>query len=384
MYDSFISLVREWYGTEDFIPLHEPRFQGNEKAYVSEAIDSTFVSSVSNYVSRFEAQLAEYTGARHVIALSNGTAALHLALHSIGVGQGDEVITQPLTFVATCNAIKYCGAESVFVDVTKDTLGLCPDSLANFLELNADRSGSGPVNKKTGRKIKACLPMHTMGLPAHMSGILSICGEWGIPVIEDAAEALGSSRDGRSCGTFGLLGTLSFNGNKIITTGGGGAIVTDDNELAEKIRHLATTAKLQHEWMFEHDQVGYNYRMPGLNAAMGVAQIEQLPGFLVSKNELAEVYRLWGLREDVELVSDPVDCRPNNWLNTILLENERERDRFLEYTNAQGVMTRPAWALMNDLEPYKNSYVHADTNARNLQKRLVNLPSSAKVVEIGK
>jgi aminotransferase in exopolysaccharide biosynthesis len=380
MYDSFIALVRDWYGTQEFIPLHEPRFQGNEKAYVSEAIDSTFVSSVSDYVPRFEAQLAEYTGAQHAVAVCNGTAALHLALHSTGVGQGDEVITQPLTFVATCNAIKYCGAEPVFVDVAKDTLGLCPDSLASFLELNADKSDSGPVNKKTGHKIKACLPMHTMGLPAHMPQISSICSEWGIPVIEDAAEALGSSRDGRSCGTFGLLGTLSFNGNKIITTGGGGAIITDDNELAEKIRHLATTAKLQHKWMFEHDQIGYNYRMPGLNAAMGVAQIEQLPGFLVSKNELAEVYRLWSLREGVELVSDPVDCQSNNWLNTILVKNEQERDRFLEYTNDQGVMTRPAWALMNDLGPYKNCQTFSDANARDLQKRLVNVPSSARVL----
>lgn len=379
MYDSFIELVRDWYGTKDFIPLHEPRFQGNETAYVSDAIESTFVSSVSEYVRRFEAQLASYTKAKHVIAVSNGTAALHLALHSIGVGQNDEVITQPLTFVATCNAIKYCGAEPVFVDVSSETMGLCPQSLAAFLGKNVVKSRDGATNRVSGRKIKACLPMHTMGHPAHMPEILSVCTEWGIPVVEDAAEALGSYRDGQHCGTYGALGTLSFNGNKIITTGGGGAILCNDDTLAEKIRHLATTAKIQHEWAFEHDSLGFNYRMPGLNAAMGVAQIEQLPKFLASKSKLAEVYRQWALKEGVEYVSSPENCQPNNWLNVLLLENEQERDRFLEYTNAQGVMTRPAWTLMNDLQPYKSCQMFADANARDLQNRLVNVPSSTRL-----
>ena len=379
MYDSFIELLRDWYGTNECIPLHEPRFQGNEKIYVNDAIESTFVSSVSDYVSRFEAQLASYTKSKHVIAVSNGTAALHLALHSIGIGLNDEVITQPLTFVATCNAIKYCGAEPVFVDVAKETMGLCPQSLSAFLDKNVIKSADGATNRETGRIIKACLPMHTMGHPSHMPEIISVCAEWGISVVEDAAEALGSHRNGQHCGTYGVLGTLSFNGNKIITTGGGGAILCNDDGLAEKIRHLATTAKIQHEWAFEHDALGFNHRMPGLNAAIGVAQIEQLPKFLTSKSELAEVYRQWGFREGVNIVRSPEDCQSNNWLNAILLENQGERDRFLEYTNSQGVMTRPAWALINDLSPYRACQVHSDANARGIQQRLVNLPSSAKI-----
>jgi dTDP-4-amino-4,6-dideoxygalactose transaminase len=285
-----------------------------------------------------------------------------------------------IAFVATCNAVKYCGADPAFVDVSPGTLGLCPESLADFLETNADYSSNGPIHKNTGRKIKTCLPMHTMGLSTQMPDILSVCDKWNIPVVEDAAEALGSFHGSQSCGTFGQLGTFSFNGNKIITTGGGGAIVTNDDVLAEKIRHLATTEKMKHEWAFEHDMLGFNYRMPGLNVALGAAQFEQLPRFLASKKELAEVYQQWGLREGVDFVSTPSGCLSNNWLNAILFENQDNRDCFLEYTNDKRVMTRPAWALMNDFSPYRSCEVYSDVNARDIQRRLVCVPSSAALV----
>ena len=379
MYDSFVRLVRDWYLTDEFVPLHEPRFNGNELTYVREAIESTFVSSVSDYVTRFENQITEFTGAEHAVAVANGTAALHLALYALGVEAGDEVITQPLTFVATCNAIKHCGADPVFVDIEPESLGMCAGSLSGFLQANTINKDSKLINGNTGKRISACLPMHTMGHAADIIEIRKVCDEWGIPVVEDAAEALGSYFDRQHCGTFGDIGTLSFNGNKIITTGAGGAVVTDDGELAPRLRHLATTAKLDHPWEFVHDEVGFNYRMPGLNAALGVAQFEMLPEFLRNKAELANHYRNWAEENDVIFVSGSEGRESNNWLNAFLLSDKEERNAFLGYTNEHGVMTRPAWTLMNDLEPYKNCQVYSDAVARDIQSRLVNVPSSARV-----
>jgi len=376
MFDSFIRLVREIYQTNDFIPLHEPRFAGNEKQYLLDVIDSTFVSSVGPYVSQFEIKIAEYTGAKHAIATVNGTAALHIALLLAGVQPGEEVITQAVTFVATCNAIHYCGAEPVCVDIEVGTLGVSPLALAEFLEQYCERRHDGVYNKTSGKRIAACLPMHTFGHPCDMAGLLRVCDDYGIPLVEDAAEALGSRLDGRHCGKFGKLGVLSFNGNKIITTGGGGMILTDDDDLARRAKHLTTTAKLPHAWKFTHDQIGFNYRMPNLNAALGLAQLEQLPTFVERKRVLAQSYLEWAAGAGVEIVSEPSDACSNYWLNALLLDDVVQRDAFLEYSNAQGVMTRPLWDLMVDLPMYKDCQRHSLVQSRRLAERLVNVPSS--------
>ena len=376
MFERFVDLVRDIYQTDAFIPLHEPRFVGNEKKYLLDVIDSTFVSSVGPYVGEFEAKIAEYTGARHAIATVNGTAALHVALLLAGVEPGDEVITQAVTFVATCNAIQYCGAEPVFVDVEPATLGICPIALNGFLEAHAERRGDGVYNKTSGKRIVACLPMHTFGHPCDMVGLLKVCEQYGIALIEDAAEALGSRCNDRHCGTFGRLGVLSFNGNKIITTGGGGMILTDDEEFARRAKHLTTTAKLPHAWKFTHDQIGYNYRMPNLNAALGLAQIEQLSDFIEGKRGLAQRYLDWADVNGAQIVSEPTDARSNYWLNALLLDDVQQRDAFLEYSNAQGVMTRPLWDLMVDLPMYQHCQRDSLVQSRQLAERLVNVPSS--------
>jgi perosamine synthetase len=387
MFESFIREVRTIYRTGDFIPLHEPRFWGNEKHYLQDVIDSTFVSSVGPYVGLFESKVAEYTGAKHAVATVNGTAALHVALLLAGVLPGDEVITQAVTFVATCNAIHYCGAEPVFVDVDGATLGLSPHALAEFLDRYGERRDDGVFNKASGKRIAACLPMHTFGHPCDMDGLLRVCDDYGLPLVEDAAEALGSwcsfdeasEKDEQAykhCGTFGKLGVLSFNGNKIITTGGGGIILTDDDELARQAKHLTTTAKLPHAWEFVHDQVAYNYRMPNLNAALGLAQLEQLPAFVESKRGLANRYLSWAKRNAVQIHQETTVSRANYWLNAMLLDDIAERDAFLQYSNAQGVMTRPLWALMPDLPMYRHCQTDALTQSRRLAARLVNIPSS--------
>lgn len=377
MYSKFIYFVKEVYNTDEFIPLHEPRFIGNEKKYLNECIDSTFVSSVGKFVDLFEENIAKYTGAEHAIACVNGTAALHIALILSNVKQNDEVITQPLTFIATPNAISYTGAKPIFIDVDKDTLGLSPEKLEKFLSEETYFDDLGFChNKKTEKIIKACIPMHTFGHPTRIDEIKSICDRYNITLIEDAAESLGSYYKGKHTGTFGKLGTLSFNGNKTITTGGGGMILTNDAELAKKAKHLTTQAKVPHKWEYVHDFVGYNYRLPNINAALGVAQLEQLPEFIKKKRELAGSYKNFFKDTEVKFISEPESSKSNYWLNFILLKNRTERDIFLKQTNENGVMTRPVWELMNRLEMFKNCQVENIENAEWLADRVVNIPSS--------
>ncbi|MCF6365367.1 MAG: LegC family aminotransferase [Bacteroidales bacterium] len=380
MYKKFIKFVKETYKTNEFIPLHEPRFIGNEKQYLNECIDSTFVSSVGKFVDLFEENIAKYTGAKHTVACVNGTAALHIALILSNVKQDDEVITQPLTFIATANAISYTGAKPVFIDVDKDTLGLSPQKLEDFLSKNTYRDDFGFCrNKKTDKTIKACIPMHTFGHPARIDEIKFICDRYHITLIEDAAESLGSFYKGQHTGTFGKFGTLSFNGNKTITTGGGGMLLTNDTELAQKAKHLTTQAKVPHKWEYVHDFIGYNYRLPNINAALGVAQLEQLPKFIEKKRQLAENYKNFFKNTEIQFVSEPKNSKSNYWLNFILLKDREERDKFLKFTNENGVMTRPVWELINRLEMFKNCQTENVENAEWLADRVVNIPSSVIV-----
>jgi aminotransferase in exopolysaccharide biosynthesis len=379
MYKGVVDFIQTMYGTKEFIPLHEPRFVGNEKKYLNEAIDSAFVSSVGAFVDKFEREFASYVGAKYAIATVNGTAALHVCLLLAGVGRDDEVITQPLTFIATCNAIDYCGAKPIFVDVDIDTMGLSPKALSTFLESNCEIIDGRCINKGTRRQVKACVPMHTFGHPAKIDAIKQICDEWYIELVEDAAESLGSRYKGKHTGTFGTLGAFSFNGNKIITSGGGGVIVTDDEALAKKAKHITTTAKVPHKWEFVHDCIAYNYRMPNLNAALLVAQLEQLDGFLKNKRELAGIYQDFFEKQNITFVKEPQDAESNYWLCAIVLNDLAQRDEFLEYTNANGVMTRPIWTLMNRLEMFKNAQCGDLSNAEYLEDRVVNIPSSVRV-----
>jgi len=373
---SVVDFIRSIYKTDSFIPLHEPRFLGNEKKYLNECIDSTFVSSVGKFVDEFESKIADYTGAKYAIATSNGTSALHISLLISGVESGDEVITQPLTFVATCNAISYCNATPIFIDVDKDTMGLSPIALHSFLKENATVTKQQCVNKTTGKIIRACVPMHTFGHPCRIDEIKSVCDKWHINLIEDAAESLGSFYKEKHTGTFGESGVISFNGNKVITAGGGGCIITDNKILADKAKHITTTAKDPHKWEYTHNMVGYNYRMPNLNAALIVAQLEQLDKFLNNKRNLANQYKEFFNNSDIELVMELERSRSNYWLNAIILKNREQRDLFLEETNSKDVMTRPIWALMNKLEMFRNSQ-HGDLkNSEWLEQRVVNIPSS--------
>ncbi len=376
-FQSFIAFVREQFPGHDFIPLHAPYFGGNEKKYLLDTIDSTFVSSVGEYVNRFEAMMAEITGAKFAIATVNGTTALHLALVAAGVKPGDEVITQPLTFVATANAISHAGAVPVFVDVDRDTMGLSPEALKSFLAENASINNEGICfNKTTGKKIAACVPMHTFGFPLRIDEVVEICDQYHIPVIEDAAESLGSYYKDKHTGNFGLMGTFSFNGNKTVTCGGGGAIITNDDVLAKKIKHLSTTAKQPHAWEFAHDDVGYNYRMPNLNAALACAQLEQLENILANKQALADRYKDFFADSEMQLVEPIAEAKANNWLHTILLKNKEEKDSFLQFTNEHKVMTRPIWRLMNKLPMYVTCQTGSLENAAWLEERAVNIPSS--------
>ena len=397
-FNKIVQFIRDLYNQpEGFIPLHEPRFHGNEKKYLNECIDSTFVSSVGKFVDKFEEEIAKYTGAKKAVACVNGTNALHIALKLVGVEPNTEVITQPLTFIATANAIKYCDADPVFIDVDKDTLGLSPESLKKWLTESVDiknsqsETESQPYNKKTGRRISACVPMHTFGHPCRINEIVEICKQYNIPIVEDAAESLGSFYKNQHTGTFGEIGVLSFNGNKILTTGGGGMLLFKDEKLAQKAKHLTTQAKVPHPWGFVHDEVGYNYRMPNINAALGLAQLEQLPKFLESKRKIAEAYKNFFSNchpEPVEgstspesfrgltFISEPQHAKSNNWLNVILLKDKTERDSFLKYTNENGIMTRPAWTLMNKLEMFRNCQIGDLSNSQWLEERIVNIPSS--------
>ena len=386
MITQFIELVREIYQTDEFIPLHAPVFSDLDKSYVVDAIDSTFVSSVSDYVGKFEQSLSHFTGAKHVISVVNGTSGIHLALHALGVNSGSEVLTQSLTFAATCNAIAYTGAKPILVDVDAQTMGLCPLMVASFLEENAElREVDGKikaVNKTTGKHIAACIPMHTFGHPVKIAELRDVCQQWHISIVEDAAEALGSfvEIDNRQhhCGTMGAMGVLSFNGNKPITTGGGGAILTNDDAFAERLRHLSTTAKLPHAWEYVHDEIGYNYRMPGLNAALGCSQMEQLNAFLKDKKQTAERYRHWSSDHDVEFVDAKPNTQPNFWLNAFLLEDQNQRDEFLSATNEKGIMTRPIWQPMHLLEHFRDVERTELENTLDIMGRLVNVPSSVR------
>jgi len=377
MYKDVVSFIQKIYKTTGFIPLHEPRFIGNEKKYLNECIDSTFVSSVGKFVDEFEEKITNYTGAKYAIATSNGTSALHISLLLADVDQNSEVITQPLTFVATCNAISYCGAQPIFLDVDKDTMGLSPSALKEFLEKNTIIKNQQCINNKTGKVIKACVPMHTFGHPCRIDEIKEICDKHHVFLIEDAAESVGSIYKGEHTGTFGQVGVMSFNGNKIITAGGGGCIVTNDKALAKKAKHLTTTAKVQHKWDFNHDMVGYNYRMPNLNAALLVAQLENLDKFISSKRKLANVYETFFNSNNYVFVKEPMDSKSNYWLNSIILKNKKQRDEFLDEINSSGVMTRPIWTLMNKLPMFRYAQCGDLKNSEWLEDRVVNLPSSA-------
>lgn len=378
-HQEIIDFIRNLYQTAEFIPLHEPKFVGNEKAYLIDCIDSTFVSSVGKYVDRFEQMMADYTGAKYAVATVNGTAALHIALKLVGVDQGDEVITQSLSFVATCNAISYCGAKPVFVDVDRETLGMSPDSLRAFLTAETTLTSAGCINNSTGKRIAAAVPMHTFGHPCRIDEIAKICQEFGIPLIEDAAESLGSYFQGKHTGTFGKLAAFSFNGNKTITTGGGGMIITDDEALAKRAKHITTTAKCPHPYEFVHDEIGYNYRLPNLNAALGCAQMESLPRLLESKRSIASSYAEFFSASNITFVEEPVQAQSNHWLNALILEDKQSRDVFLNEINEAGVMSRPIWRLMNELTMFHNCQSANLSNSKWLEERVVNIPSSARV-----
>ncbi len=383
MFESFVSFVRDLYQTPDgWVPLHAPRFIGREKEYLLDCIDSTFVSSVGEYVDRFEQQIAEFTGAAHAVAVVNGTNAIHIALRLVGVSAGDWVITQPLTFVATCNAIRYQGAHPLFVDIDAATLGLSASKLASFLAQEAFINDQGECqHRASGRRIAACLPMHTFGLPAQLDEIQAVCQQYHIPLVEDAAESLGSHYRGKHTGTFGVAGALSFNGNKIMTSGGGGVIVTNDADFAQRAKHLTTQAKQPHAWEYVHNEVGYNYRMPNLNAALACAQLEMIPKFLEKKRKVAQAYADFFAPLEATFVTEPSETVANYWLNTILLRDKEERDAFLTYTNDQQVMTRPAWQLMHRLPMFDHT-VRGDLSvAEGLMDQLVNIPSSVPLYE---
>lgn len=376
MFDALINFVREQYHTDGPIALHEPVFRGNERKYVLEAIESTFVSSVGRYVDQFERDVAAYTGSPRAVATVNGTAALHIALLLAGVQAGELVLTQPLTFIATCNAISYCGAEPAFVDVDVDTMGLSPTALEAWLTEAARIDGEGVCRYRSdNRAIRACVVMHTFGHPARIDQLLDVCRRWNLRLVEDAAESLGSLYKGRHTGTFGEIGTLSFNGNKILTTGGGGMLLAGE-ELGARAKYMTTTAKKPHPYEFVHDEVGYNYRLPNLNAALGVAQMEELEAFVQAKRSLAQAYADHLEGSSLKFVKERAGCRANYWLNAVLCEDRTQREALLKATNEHGVMTRPIWTLMSRLPMYSRCVRGSLANAEWLEARVVNLPSS--------
>ena len=377
MYKEFVKFVQELYNTKELISLHSPQFKGNEKKYLLETIDSTFVSSVGKFVDQFEQKISEYTGVKYAIATVNGVAALHIALKLAGVKNNSEVITQSLTFVATCNAVRYCGARPIFIDVDKNTLGLSPAKLEDFLHRNAEIRDDGFCWNKTSEKIiSACLPMHTFGFPVELNKLKKICDQYNIPIVEDAAESLGSFYNKQHTGSIGELSAISFNGNKIITTGGGGVILTNNNILAKQAKHITTTAKIPHQYEFDHDEIGYNYRLPNLNAALGVAQMEQLPEYLKNKREIAAKYKQWGERHDLQFVTESVNTKANYWLNAVIMKNKQQRNKMLEITNKNDIMTRPVWIPMHKLKINQDCQKDNMSNTEWLSSRIVNVPSS--------
>ena len=365
------------------IALHEPSFQGNEWVYLKECLDSTFVSSAGRFVDRFEDDLAKYTGAKHVITVVNGTAALHIALKLAGVKAGDEVLIPALTFVATANAVTYCNATPHFVDSEEDTLGLDAAKLREYLRISTVQHSGQCINKNTGKVIRALIPMHTFGHPSDLENLFSIAHDFGIALVEDGAESLGSYYNGQHTGTFGLVGTLSFNGNKIITTGGGGAILTNNEDIARQAKHITTTAKLPHAWEYRHDEIGYNYRMTNMSAALGCAQLEQLADKLAAKRTLFKQYQsIFSKIDGIKLFTEPKKCQSNYWLQTLLLDRNlvQYRDLILDATNASGLMTRPTWVIMNELAPFKGSPQADLAIAQSLSQRIINIPSSPNLI----
>lgn len=380
MYENVIDFIKNLYGKERFIPLHEPKFFGNEKKYLNDCIDSTFVSSVGKFVDQFEQQICEFTGSNFAIATMNGTAALHMSLILADVCEDDEVLTQALTFVATANAISYTGAQPVFLDSAIDNLGLCPNDLEAFLNENAELRKDGfSYNKTTGKRIKACVPMHTFGHPVQMDQIVEICNKYNIFLIEDAAESIGSYYKGKHTGTIASIGVMSFNGNKTITSGGGGVLLIKDEALAKRAKYLTTTAKVPHKWDFFHDEIGYNYRLPNLNAALACAQLEMISKFLKNKKETASMYREFFSDLDIKFIDSPEDSVSSFWLNAIQFKNQKERDEFLEITNSNNIMTRPLWKLMSSLPAFVNCQKTQLVNAKKYEETIVNIPSSVRL-----
>lgn len=371
-----ITFIKNTYNSNEFIPLHEPRFIGNEKKYLMDTIDTTFVSSVGAYVDTFEDMMQTITHTQKAVAVVNGTAGIQVALRLVGVRANEEVITQALTFVATANAIVYNGAIPVFLDVDIDTMGLSPQAVSEFLEELGELREDGCYNKKTGNRIAACLPMHTFGFPIKIDDLIVVCKKWNIPVVEDAAESLGSEFKGKPTGSFGDVGVFSFNGNKIVTCGGGGAIVSNNTILGEKAKYLTTTAKKPHAFEYYHDELGYNFRMPNLNAALACAQLENLDFFLIKKRKLANGYADFFKNQNIKFRTEMPNTKANYWLMCVELESKTERDLFLKETNSAKVMTRPIWQLMYKLPMYENCYKDAQVNAEFLEDRIVNLPSS--------
>ncbi|HBB01246.1 MAG TPA: aminotransferase DegT [Porphyromonadaceae bacterium] len=379
MYHDVVSFVHDLYGTEGMVPLHVPTFRGNEKKYLNECIDSTFVSSVGKFVDRFEEMMVEYTGTQKAVVCVNGTNALHMAMLLVGLEREDEVITQALTFIATCNAISYIGAHPLFIDVDKDTMGLSPDAMEAWLKENAAINGESCYNKRTGRRIKACVPMHTFGHPVHLDKLVEVCNRYHIELIEDAAESLGSFYKGKHTGTIGKIGAISFNGNKTITTGGGGMLLFQDEKLGNFAKHLTTQAKVPHRWEFEHDHIGYNYRMPNINSALGCAQLEEIDHILANKRETAEKYKqFFSDKENIQFFTEPEGSKSNYWLNAVLLNDKEAQLKFLEYTNDHAVMTRPVWELMNRLPMFKDCETDGLENTVWFADRVVNIPSSVR------
>jgi len=373
---SIMTGIREVYGVaEGDIPLHAPIFHGNEAQYVQSTIESTFVSSVGAYVDQFERQLTEITGARHAVAMVNGTTALQMALILAGVQRADLVITQSLSFVGTANAIKHAGADVVFVDVDRQTLGLSPEALTTFLDETCELTENGPIHKASQKRVAACVPMHSFGMPARIDELQAECDRWRLTLVEDAAEALGSRYNDRSCGTFGKMAALSFNGNKICTTGGGGALLTNDGEIARRAKHLTTTAKLPHRWLFQHDEIGFNFRMPNINAALGCAQLERLDEFLAFKRDLAQRYADHFAQRDVTFLIEPEKSEANYWLCAIMVADREQRDEVLAVTNDGGVMTRPIWEPLHTLPPYRDSLCGDLAVTMDIAERLINIPS---------
>lgn len=380
MYEKTIKFIKELYGNQEFTPLAVPKFIGNEKKYLNECIGTTFVSSVGKFVDRFESDMAAYTGAKKAVVCVSGTNALHMAMMLVGVERDDEVLTQALTFIATCNAISYIGAHPVFIDVDKSTMGLSPDALKSWLEKNAEIRNGQCYNKHTGHRVKACVPMHTFGHPVRIEEIAAVCAEYHIELVEDAAESIGSKYKGKHTGLFGKVGALSFNGNKTITTGGGGMLLFMDEELGALAKHLTTQAKVPHRWEFRHDHIGYNYRMPNINAALGCAQLEHLDEFIVDKRATASAYaEFFKQMDDIDFFTEPADSFSNYWLNVVILKNRDAQQQFLQETNDNGVMTRPIWELMNRLPMFEKCEHDSLENTIWFADRVVNVPSSVRL-----